>query len=427
MPYIFRTFPCLLLLLLLCAAGCNQSPPPSKYVAPKPAEKAHVESDLTKTTLRDDEVKSLLIRSEPVRVEKIQERQSFTGWVMVKQGNEVTLTAPVAGYVVDPGKDGALPIVGLPAKKGQELFQLDPVLTQVEQIQIAGVKRDMEKDLAKAQDMVRQSKIELDRMEKLVKEKIRQAQDVELARVKLSSAEADLEGAKDKLRLFGAGDGLQLKPVPVRSPRAGTVLTVPVSPGQFVPAAAPLVTVADLSELWVRVPVPENDLPRLDRQRDATVLPRGNGHVKGADGKPLRFEAAPVAFVPLVDPVKHTADLIYRLPPAGKTMLWAKDQMVDVLVPLGTERKESIVPYSAVVYDSYGGTWVYIDRSKPGDKTHVYERRRVELGPTVGGGVVIRADGQHPAAQEGERVVVESTAVLHSREFHRPPTRPPEK
>jgi multidrug efflux pump subunit AcrA (membrane-fusion protein) len=99
-------------------------------------------------------------------------------------------------------------------------------------------------------------------------------------------------------------------------------------------------------------------------------------------------------------------------------MPWAKDQMVDVLVPLGGKRQESVVPYTAVVYDSYGGSWVYLDRSKDGDKKHVFERRRVEVGATVDGGVVIGA-----GAQKGDRVVVEGVGVLFSREFHRPPTR----
>jgi RND family efflux transporter MFP subunit len=384
-------------------------------------EKPHVESDLARTTLADDEVKSLRVRSEPVRSEEVQERLPFTGWVMVKQGNEVTVTAPLAGYVTEPGKGGVQPVAGMPVQKGQVLFRLEPVLTPVEQIQMAGLRRDMEKDLTKAQEMVTVCKLDFQRTESLFKQKIRQEQDLEQARAKLRSAEADVEGAKDKLRLFGddAGQGgSHLKPVLVKAPRDGTVLTVPVSPGQYVQAAAPLVTLADLSELWLRVPVPENDLPRLDSKKNVTVLPRGNGHLKGADGNPLRFEAEPVAFVPLVDSAKHTADLIYRLKPVQGTFLWAKDQMVDVLVPVGGKHKQSIVPYTAVVYDSYGGSWIYLDRSKNGENKHVFERRRVEVGATVDGGVVIGT-----AAQAGDRVVVEGVGVLFSREFHRPPTR----
>jgi hypothetical protein len=109
-----------LLSFLVAHVGCQQSSGPAKYVAPKPAEKAHIESDLARTTLADDEVTSLRVRSEPVREEEVQERLPFTGWVMVKQGNEVAITAPVAGYVTDPGKDGALPVAGLPVKVGRK-------------------------------------------------------------------------------------------------------------------------------------------------------------------------------------------------------------------------------------------------------------------------------------------------------------------
>src|SRR5262249_4146442 len=55
---------------------------------------------------------------------------------------------------------------------------------------------------------------------------------------------------------------------------AGTVLIVHVSPGQYVPLAAPLVTVADLSQLWVRVPVPEQELPHVARGLPASLRPR---------------------------------------------------------------------------------------------------------------------------------------------------------
>ena len=94
----------------------------------------------------------------------------------------------------------------------------------------------------------------------------------------------------------------------------------------------------------------------------------------------------------------------------------AKDQMVTVYVPLGTARKECVVPYSAVVFDAYGGAWIYLDKTAKEAETHLYERRRVELGPAVKEGIVVR-----PALGPQEKIVVEGAAALFSREFHKPP------
>src|SRR5262249_22753491 len=146
------------------------------------------------------------------------------------------------------------------------------------------------------------------------------------------------------------------------------------------------------------------------------------------------FRAKPQARVPQIDTARHTADLIYQLSPYSLEVFrreallsatealqpggglvglrrlvhfpqrteFAKDQMVTVYIPLGQERTESVVPYSALVFDAFGGSWIYLDRTeaKAKDKESKFERRRVELGPLVEGGVVI-----WPSATAKEQVV----------------------
>jgi hypothetical protein len=161
------------------------------------------------------------------------------------------------------------------------------------------------------------------------------------------------------------------------------------------------------------------------------------------------FIAQPVAHVPQVDSVRHTAEFIYELSPCSMETLWqqavstvadsasplgvfrsvaraplertafAKDQMVTVFVPLGQRKVESVVPYASVVFDAFGGSWIYIDRTEKAAERHQFERRRVELGPAIGDGVVIR-----PTAGQRERVVTTGAGVLFSREFHKTPVRP---
>src|SRR5205814_1501608 len=82
--------------------GCNQgSKPPDA-----PAEKPHVEADLARTTLSERAATSLDVHSEPLRPTSVRQYLPLPGWLAVKQGNEVTPTAPVAGYVRAPTSSG---------------------------------------------------------------------------------------------------------------------------------------------------------------------------------------------------------------------------------------------------------------------------------------------------------------------------------
>jgi len=172
-----------------------------------------------------------------------------------------------------------------------------------------------------------------------------------------------------------------------------------------------------------------------------TLKGNGNGSDAGWSG---RFRATPLGLVPQVDPVRHTADLLYELSPyslaargqqtvhavgsvaapllgmapAGlpQRTAFAKDQMVTVYVPLGVKRVETVVPYSAFVFDAFGGAWIYLERTEAKAKEHRFERRRVEMGPVIGGEFVIR-----PGLTSSDRVVVTGAGFLFSREFHSPP------
>src|SRR5262249_28915816 len=154
---------------------------------------------------------ALKIRSEPVKslvkgqkaplpwVGEVQERLQLTGWIMAPQGKEVTVTAPVAGYVRLPGKgDGAMPIVGHAAAKDQRLFIMEPVLAPLEAVQFVLLKRGVEGELKKAQAGLQLARIEMKRTLELFRQKIKQQQDVDLAETKLKYAEEDLTVAKDK-------------------------------------------------------------------------------------------------------------------------------------------------------------------------------------------------------------------------------------
>src|SRR2546421_400145 len=82
-----------------------------------------------------------------------------------------------------------------------------------------------------------------------------------MAKPALDHAAEEVEAAKEKLTFF------QLHNITLKAPHAGKVLKLYVDAGQYVPVSAPLITIINLDPVWVRVPVPEVDLPRVDLKR----------------------------------------------------------------------------------------------------------------------------------------------------------------
>ena len=60
-------------------------------------------------------------------------------------------------------------------------------------------------------------------------------------------------------------------PIPIESPAGGMLRNLSAFPGQNVPAGAALFEIADLSQVWVRVPVYVGDLSEIDALSPATI------------------------------------------------------------------------------------------------------------------------------------------------------------
>jgi RND family efflux transporter MFP subunit len=385
----------------LFAVGCNN---PAKPTAPAP-EKVKSEADLAFTTLSKKAYGSLKIETQKVTVTEVNERLALTGWIMAKPGKEVTLTAPATGYV--HFAKGRAPIAGDVVAVKDELLTLVPELSPVEKIQVAALKTTIESDLVKARTTLKKAEIDLARTEKLLKDMASNQQDVEQCQKAVDHAKEDVAAATKKLTFF------QTQPIPLKAPLDGKVLQLHVGPGQYVPVSAPLITIIDLRPIWIRVPVPEIDLPGVDTTASVDISWKNSNH--NLTGKPAFFKAKPAGRVAQVDPVKHTAELWYELLPTKEADRFVKDQMVTVHMPLGRKEKGTVVPYSAIVFDVHGQAWVYLEGAEKGGK-HQFERRRVELVTAVDNGLLVRG-----SLSDGDIVVTQGAAVLFSRDFFKTP------
>jgi hypothetical protein len=163
-----------------------------------------------------------------------------------------------------------------------------------------------------------------------------------------------------------------------------------------VTGGAPLFELADLSGLWLRVPVYAGE--------SAMLAGLGAVRVETLSGKPLGL-ARTVTAPPTADPLAFTVDYYFEAPASASSL--KPGERVAVVVPARTSRSWSMVPWGAVVFDIHGGAWVY---EKAGER--LYVRRRVMLDHTAGG-VAYLASGPKP----GTPVVIQGAAELWGVEF----------
>lgn len=396
----------LALLAPLCALGCTESPPKP---ATNPAEKVKPESELAFTNLSKKAYLSLEIKVQEAKVTEVNERLALTGWIMAKPGNEVTLTAPAAGYV--RFTKNKVPIWDS-VTKNDELLQLEPVLSPVEKIQVASLERTTKSDLVKAQTTLKNAQIELTRTEELLKVNGKNKQELEHAQKAVALAKEDEASATERLTFFQ----IQKQRIPVKAPQDGKILQLHVGEGQYVSVAAPLVSIIDLNPVWIRVPVPEYDYKSVSDYLASN--PKADIEIKNDNGKTPFLQARSTGRVAQIDPIKHTADFWYELLPTKEANAFVKDQMVTVLVPISTTKEAKVIPYSAIVFDAHGHAWIYLERTTDKDAKHRFERRPVELvSAAQKDDVVIRAN-----LASGDRIVISGAAALFSRDFHKTPT-----
>jgi multidrug efflux pump subunit AcrA (membrane-fusion protein) len=405
----------ILLFLLVPLVGCGNTVKPASGTSP---EKPKAEADLAFATISKKAYVSLEIKTKPIEIKEVNERLALTGWIMAKPGHEVTLTAPTSGYV-NFLKSQHVPIAGEHVKVNQDLLQLDPVLSPVERIQVQSLKTTIESDLKKAEITFKTADSELMRTRELFMQvpPLKNKQDLELAQKAYDHAKEEIAAAKQKLTFFATPS------FNIRAPLPGTVLQLHAGPGQYVPASAPLITIIDLNPIWIRVPIQEFDLPRVDPKQSVSIT--WKNPIQEPGDRPPFFQARPTGRVAQVDPLKRTADLWYELEVTkdtqhAMTQLATKDLMVNVLLPIGKKEKAAVVPYSAIVFDTHGNAYVYLDRTADKATKHQFERRRIQIVCSTDEGLIVRS-----SLSDGELLVTNGAAALYSREFHKTPVQIP--
>lgn len=378
-------------------AGESAKPPapPIPADVPKPFK----EDQATAVTLTPEGEQRLAIRLGTVERKRVARHRVYGGEITVPPGRSVVVSTPLAG-VLQP-VSGVVLAPGLAVKKGQPLVELLPLLSPGERVNLFKLKAEAEGLEQAAVEKLKAANVALETAKKQEKGGAGTRQAVEAALAAAAIAQKELDAAKANRKVLddvasevSAG---RTAPIPMDAPLDGVLRNVPV-PGQSVPAGAALFEVVNLDAVWVRVPVYVGDLSEIDPSAPAAV-----GPLTARPGNSAR-PADPVSAPPTANPAAGTADLFFALD--NRQTHYRPGERVGATLKLQSAAESLTVPWSAVVFDIHGGTWVY---EKTGDRS--YARRRVVV-RYVAGDTAVLESGPPP----GTAVVTAGAAELFGTE-----------
>jgi cobalt-zinc-cadmium efflux system membrane fusion protein len=222
------------------------------------------------------------------------------------------------------------------------------------------------------------------------------ASDRDLDQAKSDYAQAAAEYARTQARLKTIGAAADSKSasrnLAVAAPVSGSVTALSVTPGNMInDPTQPLMTIADLSTIWVTAMVPEKDIASVAKNQDAQVT------LAAYPGKVLQGK---VLFVSDVIDSDSRRDKIRIAFANGDYAL--KPNMFASVVLSGAAQSLVVLPSSALLMNN-DRTSVFVATAP-----WTFERRNVEAQLEEGSSVAIRS-----GVSAGEQVLVKGAILLN--------------
>jgi membrane fusion protein, multidrug efflux system len=188
----------------------------------------------------------------------------------------------------------------------------------------------------------------------------------------------------------------------IRAPFSGKLGVRQIDLGQYLNAGAPIVTLTDLSKLYVNFTLPSQQRPEIRVGQKVRVT---------SDAYPGRvFDAKLTTIEPQLSPDTRTIEVEATMPNPDDALL--PGMFVNAAIVLPPERDVTVVPETAVEYTLYGDS-VYVvrhgGRDAAGKPVLKAVRVPVKTGMRWGGNVAILS-GLHP----GEEVVAAGQIKLQN-------------
>jgi len=406
-------------LAVLAVRGCGPDEPSHAEKTP-PAEVAQPadEQELATIKLTPQAEKRLGVVTVAVEKKRVPRRRTLGGEVVSPPGQTIAVSAPVSGTLAGPNGNG-VPPPGARVNRGTAIFTLLPlvasersVLTSAELVQMAQARANLEtlrteakQQAALAEIQVEAAKIALARAEQLLRDQAGSRQAVDEAKAQFDLAQKTLETARERAALLEKttldADSGNLRPLDITTPVTGVLSEFGAASGELVVAGETLFEVISRDRVWVRVPVYVGQWADVDAEKEALVTELG----RPSGAPPRTWTATPIAAPPSANPDAATVDLFYELD--NEDGYFRPGHKVAVTLPLRGEAESLVAPWSAVLHDFHGGTWVYEEIAP-----QTFVRRRVHVRHASGAEAIL-ADGLAP----GTLVVTDGAAELFGTEF----------
>ncbi|MGK5038735.1 efflux RND transporter periplasmic adaptor subunit [Janthinobacterium sp. GB1R12] len=361
---------CALALACSALAGCAK---PTAAATP-PAQAMHLDDG----SIAVDKMSPLRQRLQiaAVQEQEIATQTEAPGSIEAMPEKLVKITPPLAGRITRLQR-----ALGDSVKAGDPLFTLDSA-----ELSAAYA------DDSKAKSALLQARQELERQKTLFEAEIAARKEYEAAQAAFAQAGSDAQASADKLAQYGAGARGSRRDYVLRSPIAGTVIAMDGAQGGYWnDINAPVMTVADLSTVWLSANVAERDLAQVAVGQTARIT------VDAWPGKAFEGKVAYVGAV--LDPETRTVKVRVAIDNRAGTF---KPGMFAHAGFAGASRRALLVPAAAVL-QSGPSTRVMVERSP-----QVFTPRTVEVGASHGEQVEILA-----GLKAGERIVVKEGVLLN--------------
>jgi cobalt-zinc-cadmium efflux system membrane fusion protein len=373
---------CVGLLLTLAAAGCHRAQP-AQDDPPATISGSSI-------TVPSDSPILKQLRCERAAIAELPTAEVVAPGKIEANPNRVSkVAAPVAGRVASVDVK-----VGDAVAVGQPLFTLDSpdgdsAVSAEQQAQAA---------LTQAQAVLDKARADAERITDLFehdaaakKDKLAADNAVTQAEAGVAQARAAFDQSQRRLSVLGLTAGGAKQRVTVRSPLAGKILDLTIVPGEYRnDTSTPVMTIADLQNVWVSSQVPETSI--------RFIQPHELLEVRLAAYPADVFDARVERIADTVDPQTRTVKVQAELTNAGGRL---RPEMFGTIRHVESIAKTTVVPIGAVIVDN--GQSVLFVQTANGQ----FERRVVQPGPKAD--AVIRiASGVKP----GEAVVVDGAVLL---------------
>jgi cobalt-zinc-cadmium efflux system membrane fusion protein len=321
-------------------------------------------------------------------------RQRLTVMPATLQPVSATLDLP-AIVESDPARTAAVlaplggRLVALPVSLGERVMR-GQVLALIDSPDLAQAIDDD----TKAADSLALTQKTLTRQEQ--QNKLGTASDQDLDQARSDHAQAAAEYARTQARLKALGVGPEVRAqsrlLAVTAPVSGSVTALSVAPGNMInDPTQSLMTIADLSTVWVTALVPEKDLAAIARNQDAAVR---------LEAYPDRVLHGKVLFVSdVIEPDSRRDKIRIAFANADYAL---KPNMFATVTLSGAQQSQVVLPSSALLMNN-DRTSVFVATAP-----WTFERRTVEPQLEEGSSVAIRS-----GVQAGEQVVVKGGILLN--------------